>query len=166
MREPAQKLRRKTHFMQKFGADSRTLLGGIGKMHLHALLYDRRNGHAGIQTGIRILKDHLVHFQVVPLLRLGHGILVLPVIKHFSGGLLVYAQQGAAAGGFAAAGFPHQRKGLSLTDLKTDIVYSLYHSPFAGEVPAQALHLIQDLGIVHSSLPPMPSGGCTLGASG
>ena len=92
-------------------------------VHIQRLADDVRHGHPGIQGGIGILKDHGGLFSVFGNVSWRDN---LPAVKpDFSVRRLVQVQQGAAHGGLAAAGFPHETQGLAPADGKGHIVHRL-----------------------------------------
>ena len=103
------------------------------------LAHDIPHAHAGVQRGIRILKDHL-HALAVGL-HVGGGD-VVAVEYDFSAGRLVEAHDGAPDGGFAAAGLAHQAHRLALLHLEghaVDRLDELRARPFHRKIRLQAL---------------------------
>ena len=115
---------------------------GKVQMHIHTLGNDLPNGHPGIQRGIGILKYDLgpvLKVQQFPALQAGN---VSAVKEDLSGRGGVQPQERAAAGGLAAAGFPHQTQSLSPADGNVHTVYGLQLPlPVYGEVFAKVFGL-------------------------
>ena len=65
-----------------------------------------------------------------------------------AGGDVVKLDDGAAGGGFSAAGLPHQAEHLALINLKTDAV----HRPGGTEILAKAIYFQQNISLLHSRL--------------
>ncbi|MPM69170.1 hypothetical protein SDC9_116114 [bioreactor metagenome] len=99
------------------------LLGILRQMvDIDGLAHDIAHRHAGVQAGVGIL-EHDLHLP--PVRKHVHMGDVFPVVKNLAAGGFVEAQQGAARGGLAAAGFSHEAQGLALIDIEGHVVNSL-----------------------------------------
>ncbi len=105
-------------------------------MDVHPLLDNGANGHAGVQARVGVLENHLVPALESLGLRLGQFAQLSAFIEDGTAGFGINPQQGAAAGGFAAARFPHQAKGFALENIKGHVVHRFDgFTVFGGEIP-------------------------------
>ena len=155
---------------------------GLGNqvMLAHRLADDLTHGQAGRQAGERVLEDdlhlgtqrgHLLVVQVVDLLAVEQDLAV---------GLVAgQAQDGAAGGGFAAAGLAHQAHGAAAAQVEGDAVHSLDLADGAadqtaldGEVFLQVidhqdiLGVVGDRGVIQLFALRIRSGGLGVGIVG
>ena len=94
---------------------------------------DRRHGHAGVEAGLGVLKDHLHRRAQLPEPRLAHRADLGPVDLYRALGDVVKPQHRAPAGRLPAAGFAHNAQRLALVDVERDAIDGL-HGP---HLPAQ-----------------------------
>ena len=158
MGEAAGKLRQQPH-------------GGEGPLHLLPALC---LGEVLLDV-IESLGDDVIHLG--PLVEAGHGVLEnhldfpghlpvllpadfsadsFPPVKDLPPGDGVDADDGPADGGFSAAGFPHQAKGLPFVDVKAHMVHRPEGIAVAAKVHRHIPYRKQDLPVLisHSGAPP------------
>ena len=112
------------------------LLGALGLvlvqvMHVHAFGHDVADGHAGVEGGVGVLKDHLGLPLVGKQLAALEGVDVPAPVEHLAGGLVVHAKAGAAAGGLAAAALAHKAQRLAFMDGEGDVVHGVQGAAMA-----------------------------------
>ena len=160
------------------------LLAGTEFVDVDGFSHNVPNGHPGVQAGVGVLKDDLhlppvgqhiqggllacfgvaVPVQHRPALLVLEGAFAavkdhLTVVDDAAVGGLVQAEHGAAHGGLAAAGFPHQAQGLPLADKEGNVVHRLdiplvgAMSP-GGEVLLEVLYLDEVPLPAHTAFPP------------
>lgn len=88
----------------------------------------RVDGHAGIEGGVGILKDHLE--VETPFLDGGgpQGAEILSLEENFAGGGRLELHDGAGEGGFAAAGLPDESQDLTLFNPEADPIDSAHQA--------------------------------------
>ena len=88
----------------------------------------RVDGHAGIEGGVGILKDHLE--VETPFLDGGgpQSAEILSLEENFAGGGRLELHDGAGEGGFAAAGLPDESQDLTLFDPEADPIDSAHQA--------------------------------------
>jgi len=88
----------------------------------------RVDGHAGIERGVGILKDHLE--VETPFLDGGgpQSAEILSFEENFAGGGRLELHDGAGEGGFAAAGLPDESQDLTLFDPEADPIDSAHQA--------------------------------------
>ena len=95
----------------------------IHLVNVQRLPDDVGDGHAGVEGGIGVLENH--GGLLAELIDLLVGFDGLSVKEDLAARGLVQVQQGAADGGFAAAGFAHEAQRLTPADIEGDIVHRL-----------------------------------------
>ena len=137
------------------------LLGvGAQVVDVDTLAHDVADRHAGVKARIGVLEHNLHTAPVGQHIHRNLFLLVkqhLAVIDNRAVGRLIQAQQGAAGGRLAAAGFADQTQGLALADGKAHVIHSLHillvlaHAA-GGEILLQMLYFNEIL--AHQALPP------------
>ena len=95
----------------------------VHSVYVQGLCDKIRNGHSGVQGGIRVLEDHGSPFPIV--LQVLPGLEGLSVKNDLTGGGLVQMQQRSAHGGLAAAGLPHQPQRFATANGERNIIHRL-----------------------------------------
>ena len=90
-------------------------------MDVQRLADDIGDGHAGVQRGIGILEDHGGLSAEFTDIRFRADRLSLKA--DFAAGRFIQVQERTSDRGLAAAGLPHQAKGLSAADVEGHIVH-------------------------------------------
>ena len=99
------------------------------------------NGLSGVQRGERILEDDLQIFSLLPHLFLAQLCQVFSLEQHFASSGLQQSQDGAACGGFTAAGLAYHTQGLAFVDGEGDVVHRVQHTSRRAEVFFEAFYL-------------------------
>jgi len=130
------KVRVHLHQVEQLG-DSLVDLLAAGRAERHQRLADNvTHRHARVQTGIRVLEDHL---HLAP--HEAHGLRaqvdqVLSSEVHIPRRGLIKLQNGAAGGRLAAARFTHQAERFAAVDIKRHAIYRVHGADLAADDPA------------------------------
>ena len=122
---------------------------------VQALGDDVLNGGALVQAGGGVLEDHLDLPDDLAVVLAGElaGYLFALVID-CAGGAGVDADDGAADGGLAGAGFAHEGEGLALINVEADVFDGLERLFAASEYHVQILDRQHDLFLIVCHVPP------------
>ena len=147
------------HDLMDFLVNTRLVLVAVDLLHQQRGRDGLADRHTGVQRGKGVLENDLHIPAHVLHLRLVKGQHVLALEVHMAGCGLVQAEDGAAHGGFSAAGLAHHAQGLARGEGEADVVHRVEHAVGHGEVFLQVFNP-QDFRSVlsHSSPPPHCSG--------